>query len=206
MDMGDDAMQMDDDMPGMGGDDGGSMMMMMPMTFSRLADYDGKVLWEWWDIKTPFQFWVSALACFLAAVVFVGLRARRLDVLRVLRGAGRPGALERCGWAFYLGSVYMLGMLIMLICMTYISGLFVAVILGCVREDAGAGAPSAAPAYLVPLLLLLLLLLLPRPLPLQPPSPTPSGTRPAACSSTRAWTSTAAPASARRCSGPACET
>jgi len=74
MDMTDDKSM---DMGGMG------MGMGMTMTFTSWADYQLKVVFDWWDITTKWQFAISWFAIVLATIGYQGLKyhVERMDLI-----------------------------------------------------------------------------------------------------------------------------
>lgn len=56
-------------------DEGGDMMMMMmTMTFGSWSDYELKIVWEGWDVKTKGQFALSWFAVVLMTIAYQGLK------------------------------------------------------------------------------------------------------------------------------------
>jgi Ctr copper transporter family len=58
------------------------MDMSMSMTFSKLGAYKVKVLWDWWDVQQPFEYFLS---CLFVVALAIGYHAMRRLQSRALR-------------------------------------------------------------------------------------------------------------------------
>jgi hypothetical protein len=140
-----------------GGTDHGGMGMSMAMSFSPLFDYKVVVLFGWWDVQTPAQYAATCLVVFLATVGYHALRAFQAKVARSLPPSndrattstssgglqtpllstsapalalGSPSFSSRLLHALVGGAGYGLALLLMLVSMTYNSGLFIVLCFG----------------------------------------------------------------------------
>jgi Ctr copper transporter family len=69
------------------------MDMSMSMTFSKLGSYKVKILWDWWDVKQPFEYFLSCLFVVALAIAYHALRrlqGRALRELVVAKVSVRP--------------------------------------------------------------------------------------------------------------------
>eukprot|EP00953_Heterococcus_sp_UTEX-ZZ885_P032095 16785-Heterococcus_DN1.PRE.4 len=137
------------------------MDMSMSMTFSKLGSYKVKILWDWWNVQQPFEYFLSCLFVVALAIGYHAMRrlqSRALTDLIVAKelneelissltsplmsGTKGPGGghtarsltarskLKRARYAVISAGCYTLALLLMLIAMTYNSGLFIMLVVG----------------------------------------------------------------------------
>jgi hypothetical protein len=134
--------------------------MGMTMTFTSWTDYQLKVVFDWWDITTKWQFAISWFAILLATIGYQGLKyhVERMDLIgdcfldkrnsgeismntNLLIGStpskdtgGSGSGSKNIKFIIYhaimVAHLYGLSLLLMLVAMTYNPWLFIALVLG----------------------------------------------------------------------------
>jgi Ctr copper transporter family len=69
---------------GLHGDMDMDMDMSMSMTFSKLGSYKVKILWDWWNVQQPFEYFLSCLFVVALAIAYHAMRRLQSRALRDL--------------------------------------------------------------------------------------------------------------------------